>query len=153
MRGVSPRDRYGRLLRRGSRDDLAHAEKPEGVVGSVQEACRRGIALFDEQSFFEAHEFFEYVWKADDVDDGDRRFWKGITQLAVGCCHAQRANDRGALALLERAATHLRSCPSPHCGIDTAGLISMARSVADQVRQRGASANLDFPKFPTVCGP
>jgi hypothetical protein len=32
-------------------------------------------------------------------------------------------------------------------------LVSITRSVADQVRQRGASANLDFPKFPTVGGP
>jgi len=106
--------------------------------------------LFDEQRFFEAHEFFEYAWKAADVGDRDRPFWKGVTQVAVGCCHAQRGNDGGALALLERAADYLRCFPSPHQGIDTAALISAARSIADQVRQRGASASLDFPKFPTV---
>jgi hypothetical protein len=106
--------------------------------------------LFDERRFFEAHEFFEYVWKADDVDDRDRRFWKGVTQVAVGCCHAQRENTCGALALLERAAGHLRRFPSPHRGIDTTALVSVARSVADQVRQRGASDSLDFPKFPAV---
>ena len=104
--------------------------------------------LFDERRFFEAHEFFEYVWKADDVDDRDRGFWKGVTQVAVGCCHAQRGNRRGALAVLERAAGHLRRFPSPHWGIDTAALVSVARTVADQVRQHGASASLDFPKFP-----
>ncbi len=119
-------------------------------MGSAREACRRGIALFDERRFFEAHEFFEYAWKADDVEDRDRLFWKGVTQVAVGCCHAQRENDRGALALLERAAGHLRRFPSLHRGIDTTALLSVARSVADQVRQRGASASLDFPKFPAV---
>lgn len=90
--------------------------------------------MFDEQRFFEAHEFFEYAWKADDVDDRDRRFWKGVTQVAVGCCHAQRGNGRGALALLERAAGHLQRFPSPYWGVDTTALISVARSVADQVR-------------------
>ncbi len=150
MKDVRPRDRYGRLLPRGSRDELAHAEKPEEVVSSAREACRRGMMLFDERRFFEAHEFFEYVWKADDVDDQDRWFWKGVTQVAVGCCHAQRGNDRGALALLERAVEHLRDYPSPHSGIDTGALVSVARSVADQVQQQGASANLDFPKFPTA---
>jgi predicted metal-dependent hydrolase len=105
--------------------------------------------LFDEQRFFEAHEFFERAWKADGVHNRDRRFWKAVTQVAVGCCHAQRENDRGALALLERAADHLRGFPSPHYGIDTTALISVTRKVADQVRQRGASATLDFPKFPT----
>ncbi len=119
-------------------------------MGSAREACRRGIALFNERRFFEAHEFFEYAWKADDVDDRDRGFWKGVTQVAVGCCHAQRGNSRGALALLERAAGQLRHFPSPHWGIDTTALVSVARSVADQVRQRGASASLDFPRLPTV---
>jgi predicted metal-dependent hydrolase len=152
MRGIPPRDRYGRLLPRGSRDELASDGEPEEVVGSAREACRRGIALFDEGRFFEAHEFFEYVWKADEVDDRDRIFWKGVTQVAVGCCHAQRGNSRGALALLERAAGHLRRFPSSHGGIDTTALASVARSIADQVRQRGASASLDFPKFPTVRG-
>ncbi len=28
----------------------------------------------DKVLFFEAHEFFEYAWKADDLDDRDRRF-------------------------------------------------------------------------------
>jgi len=145
---VPPRDRYGRPLPRGNRDELARDGEPQEVVGSAQEACRRGIELFDERRFFEAHEFFEYVWNADDVDDRNRGFWKGVTQVAVGCCHAQRGNRRGALALFERAAGYLRRYPSPHLGTDTAALISVARTVRDQVRQRGASASLDFPKFP-----
>ena len=118
------------------------------VSGSTQEACRKGIALFDKRRFFEAHECFEYIWKADDVDDRDRDFWKGVTQVAVGCCHAQRGNERGALALLQRAAGYLGRFPSPHRGIDTTALVASAGSLADQLRQRGASADLDFPRFP-----
>lgn len=34
----------------------------------LQEACQRGIALFDAQRFFEAHECFEYVWKAEELE-------------------------------------------------------------------------------------
>lgn len=111
-------------------------------------ACRKGIELFNEQRFFEAHEAFEDVWNAADLDQRDRDFWKGVTQVAVGCCHAQRGNGRGALALLERAAGYLERYPSPHCGIDTAALISLTSTVAGQVRQHGASSALDFPKFP-----
>ena len=125
----------------------------EEIVGSVQEVCRRGIALFDEQRFFDSHEFFEHVWKADDVEDRDRDFWKGVTQVAVGCCHAQRENRRGALALLERSAGYLRSYPSPHQGIDTAALLSLTRDVAEQLRQRSASTGLEFPKFPIAPPP
>ncbi len=146
MRDVPPRDRYGRPLPPGSRDELAR--EGEEIVGSAREACRRGIALFDEQRFFEAHEFFEDTWNA--AAERDRDFWKGVTQVAVGCCHAQRENRRGALTLLERAVGYLRSFPSPHHGIDTRALISVAQTVADQVRLHGASADLDFPGFPTA---
>jgi predicted metal-dependent hydrolase len=104
--------------------------------------------LFDERRFFEAHEFFEGCWNADDTEDRDRDFWKGVTQVAVGCCHAQRGNRRGALVLLGRAAGYLQRFPSPHRGIDTRALISLARAVADLVRRHGASAGLDFPEFP-----
>jgi len=120
------------------------------MVASAREACRRGVELFDDRQFFEAHEQFESVWKSPEVLDRDRPFWKGVTQVAVGCCHAQRGNDRGALALLARAVDRLRPFPSPHRGIDTAGLISLAQSVAEQVRRRGASADLDFPGFPSA---
>lgn len=111
---------------------------------------KAGVALFDERRFFAAHERFEAVWKADDIDKPDRAFWKGVTQVAVGCCHAQRGNAPGALALLNRAEGYLSGYPSPHCGIDTAALIAVARTVADQVRRCGASARLDFPRFPVV---
>jgi predicted metal-dependent hydrolase len=140
MKSSPPRDRYGRPLPRGSRDELAQRKNPDDLAG--------GVALFNEQRFFEAHEFFEDTWNA--ADDRDRDFWKGVTQVAVGCCHAQRENRRGAVTLLERAVGYLRSFPSPHHGIDTRALISVAQTVADQVRLHGASADLDFPGFPTA---
>lgn len=148
MAGTYPRDRFGHPLPRGSRDELAHAEVPEEVVGSAREAWHKGIALFDEQRFFEAHEFFEYAWKADDVEDRDRPFLKGVTQLAVGCCHAQRENSQGALALLNRAVENLRAGPPVHRGIDSVSLVAVALDVARRIRESGASAALDFPGFP-----
>ena len=100
MRGVTPRDRYGRVFSGGGRNELARDGEPEDVVNSAREACRRGIVLFNERRFYEAHEFFEYAWK-------------GVTQVAVGCCHTQRGNGRGALSLLTRASDQFRSFPSP----------------------------------------
>lgn len=144
-----PRDRYGRPLPAGSRDELGQAGKRREIVASASNACRTGITLFNERRFFEAHEYFEHAWKSDDVDDRDRRFWKGVTQLAIGCCHAQRENARGALALLDRAAGNLKGFASPRGGLDSTALIPMARGIADQIRRHGASAGLDFPQFPS----
>jgi predicted metal-dependent hydrolase len=82
------------------------------------------------------------------VPAADRRFWKGVTQVAVGCCHVQRGNSRGAVALLNRAAANLRNYPSPHHSVDTAALIMLTCDVAGQVGRRGASPEIDFGEFP-----
>jgi uncharacterized protein len=143
-----PRDRYGRPLPRGARDEMAHAEEPEAVVSTLDEAFERAVALFDARRFFEAHEFFEHIWKSAWVDPADKAFWKGVTQTAVGCCHVQRGNDRGAVTLLERAAEHLAPYPERHRGVDTVALAEAARSVAAQVRTEGAAPERAFPRFP-----
>lgn len=143
-----PRDRYGRPLPRGSRDELPERQDPADVVASTDEALARAAALFDAERFFEAHEFFEYLWKSDAVDEADRGFWKGLAQAAVGCCHTQRGNDEGAVTLLERAAGHLRPYPSPHRGVATNRVIHEALAVAAAVREHGASPGVPFPRFP-----
>lgn len=143
-----PRDRFGRPLPRGAADELVDRREPEDVVASVDEAFDEAVALFDAQRFFEAHEFFELVWKAEDVDPADRDFWKGVTQVAVGCVHTQRGNRTGALTLLERAAGYLAPYPSPHRGVDTAALATAAGRVAADVRALGASPAIAFPAFP-----
>lgn len=143
-----PRDRFGRPLARGARDELSDREEPEAVVASVPEAFDRAVGLFDAQRFFEAHEFFEFIWKSEDVVAADRDFWKGVTQVAVGCVHTQRGNTTGALTLLERSVGHLEAYPPVHQGVDVAALAGLARSVAAEVRHHGPSEHITFPVFP-----
>lgn len=131
-----PRDRYGRPLPEGSRDEL-RAEPPPR---SAAEARRRGIALFNRRRFFEAHECFEHLWKAHGTAERDRDFWKGLAQIAVGCCHVQRGNPAGAAALLERGIGRLRRYPSPHHEIDIRRLCAEASVLAQNVRD-------EFPRL------
>lgn len=142
-----PRDRYGRPLPRGAVDQMATREEPADVVRSIEEAFERAVRLFDEQRFFEAHEFFEYVWQHDGVDR-DTEFWKGVTQAAVGFCHTQRGNEAGAVTLLTRAAARLDGYPSPHRGVDGATLARAVRAVSARVIAVGPSPHLAFPRFP-----
>jgi uncharacterized protein len=143
-----PWDRFGRPLPRGAVDELAHAVEPEEAVSTMPEAFDRAVSLFDEERFFEAHEFFEHIWKSDWVDAGDRQFWKGVTQVAVGCCHVQRGNAAGATTLLERAAEYLSGYPDRYRGVDAAALAAAARALAADVRAAGAGPERDFPRFP-----
>lgn len=142
-----PRDRFGRPLPRGAPDEMADRAEPAEVVESLADAFERGVELFDAERFFEAHEFFEYLWHGDEVD-GDAEFWKGVTQVAVGCCHTQRGNAAGCLTLLDRGAARLEAYPSPHRGVDTAALAAGARDLAARVGADGPSPDLDFPRFP-----
>ncbi|MDP8971375.1 MAG: DUF309 domain-containing protein [Actinomycetota bacterium] len=147
-----PRDRFGRPLARGAADELVAREDPEEVVDSLDEALATAVRLFDAQRFFEAHEFLEHIWKSAELDPADRDFWKGVTQVAVGCCHAQRGNAQGAVTLLERSVGYLRSYPSPHHGILTEALARTALRVCADVKERGASPDMAFPRFP-LAGP
>jgi hypothetical protein len=142
-----PRDQYGRPLPRGSADEMPDREDPEEVATSITDALERGVRLFDEQRFFEAHEFFEYVWHHDGVA-GDAEFWKGVTQVAVGYCHVQRGNEAGARTLLSRASARLERAPARHRGVDAAALAAAARTVAAALDAQGAAPDSPFPPFP-----
>jgi uncharacterized protein len=144
-----PRDRFGQPLPRGSRDEMAHKEEPEEVVTTIPEALAHAVGLFDEQRFFEAHEFLEFIWKHEDLDPADKDFWKGVTQVAVGCCHTQRGNVTGAVTLLERSTRYLEPYPEVYQGVDAGELARRARSLAGAVRADGAHPDHDFPTFPT----
>ena len=144
-----PRDRFGAPLPRGSADELAHRQEPEEVVSSVSEALEHAIELFDQQRYFEAHEFLEYVWKSKEIPDDERDFWKGVTQVAVGCCHIQRGNETGAATLLERAASYLAPYPEVHAGIAAEALAASALRLAADVRRVGTeTATGGFFAFP-----
>ncbi|CAN5884336.1 DUF309 domain-containing protein [soil metagenome] len=143
-----PRDRFGRPLARGRADEMPERVDPAEVVDGLPEALTAAARLFDAQRFFEAHEFLEYIWKSDLVDDADRDFWKGVTQVAVGCCHTQRGNDSGAVTLLERATRYMAPYPPVYGGIAAGVLAQGALDVVAQIRADGASPQARFPRFP-----
>lgn len=143
-----PRDRFGAPLPRDSVDELAHREEPEDVVESLGEALDRAVELFDAERFFEAHEFLEYVWKSPEVEDADRDFWKGVTQVAVGCCHVQRGNATGAATLLERATGYMRPYPATYQGVDAAELGARALRLVETVELEGPGPDRKFFRFP-----
>lgn len=107
---------------------------------------QEAVQHFDAGRFFEAHEALELLWKGGDTADSDRPFWKGATQVAVGCCHAQRGNARGAVSLLRRATRYLERRTVQ--GADGAGLIRLALELAETIERGGTAAVRVFPRFP-----
>lgn len=111
-------------------------------------ALTDAASLFDAGRYFEAHEAFEAIWRR--AADDERSLWKGVTQVAVGLLHLERANLHGARRLLERAATNLAGLDSPSAGVDVAGLRALVHRTRRAIDARGAEAAGSRPRFPTA---
>ncbi len=85
-------------------------------------SLERGIELFNEGRYWEAHEAWEEVWTAD-RQGPDRGFYKGLIQVAAGCLHYSRQNRRGALNKWRGGADHLRALPASRHGVAIGQLV------------------------------
>jgi uncharacterized protein len=113
-RNARPRDGLGRPLPRGSAG--GEPRVPDDLVLPPRESLDLAQQLLDEGRPFHAHEVLEASWKA--APPGERDFWQGLAQLAVGLTHARRGNGRGAVTLLRRGAARI----SPYAGTDPHGV-------------------------------
>ena len=104
---------------------------------------REGIALFNQHSFFEAHEVLEDVWRV--APDRERRFLQGLIQVAVALHHHSRGNLVGCRSLLDRARRNLGTYPAEYGGVDLAGLLDSVDRWRDALHQ--GSPAPPFPKL------
>ncbi|MGH3827462.1 MAG: DUF309 domain-containing protein [Pseudonocardiaceae bacterium] len=139
-RNARPRDAQGRPLPRNARGDASAVDRvPENVVLSPDDAVAQAQRLFDDGYPFAAHEVFEGMWKA--TSGGHRELWQGLAQFAVGLTHVQRGNPKGAVTLLRRGADRIDPyIAEPPCGLDVAGLVAHARSLAARIERDGLGA-------------
>src|SRR2546426_10896830 len=86
-----------------------------------QEGFLRGIKLFNQAEFFEAHEVLEDVWRAS--PEPQKKFFQGLIQIAVGLHHYGTGNLVGARSLLARAAKNLSGYSETFGGIQLSPLL------------------------------
>jgi len=92
-----------------------------------QEALDRGINLFNEQRFFEAHEEWEQEWRM--LSEGeDKTFFQGLIFAAAAFLHYTRRECAGAKELLSRSLSSLRA------GMDGHPDISVGQFIEDLTR-------------------
>jgi len=65
----------------------------------------RGISLFNNAKFFDAHEALEDVWRA--APPENKKFLQGLIQVAVAFHHYSTGNRVGMRSVLERAVRNL----------------------------------------------
>ena len=76
-------------------------------------SLQRGIELFNEGQYWEAHEAWEEAWMPD-RHGADSGFYKGLIQVAAGCLHYTRHNRRGTVNKWRSGADYLRPYPPIH---------------------------------------
>jgi hypothetical protein len=125
-RNNRPRDGLGRPL---PHDADGVERVPEDLVLPPEESLVEAQRLIDAGRPFHAHEVLEGTWKA--AAEAERDLWQGLAQLAVGLTHRARGNRNGASTLLHRGAARIeRYAGAPPYGIDVAGLVATARTLA-----------------------
>jgi hypothetical protein len=104
---------------------------------------RRGIQLFNERHFFDAHEIWEDVWR--ETNGPEKKFLQGLIQVAVAFHHQSTGNVVGACSLMERAGKNLADYPGDFCGIKLTVLLVSLGHWRDSLSKGGA-----LPEFPKL---
>jgi predicted metal-dependent hydrolase len=81
----------------------------------------RGIELFNQGKFFDAHEVLEDVWRASSHEE--KKTWQGLVQVAVALHHYSTGNRVGMRSVLLRAMNNLAGHPPNFHGIEVARLL------------------------------
>lgn len=83
---------------------------------------KKGIELFNQEKFFEAHEEIEKIWLKDKSEFRD--FYKGIIQAAVAIHHLKKKNYSGAFGLYKSSTQYLRKYMPATLGVNVEKLIT-----------------------------
>ena len=97
----------------------------------------RGIALFNKQQYYEAHEAWENVWleMTDSPRDDAEIIIRGLIQFAAGLHSLSIGKLKGATGNLIKAKDKLAIYNKLFLGIDLNGLASAIRSSINKPRQ------------------
>lgn len=96
------------------------------------EVFHRGIHLFNEGDWFEAHEVWEDIWN---LASGQRKkFYQGLIQVAVTIEHIRRGNPRGVRTVYETAVQKFVGLPTAvYMGIDVPKLLADLKRTVDPI--------------------
>ncbi|MCH7498036.1 MAG: DUF309 domain-containing protein [Candidatus Marinimicrobia bacterium] len=115
--GMPPRKRKRAELGRLSEPHLSQNQEVEFA---------RGVALFNKQQYYEAHEAWENVWRdmSDKQEDDAEIIFRGLIQFTAGLHLFSIGKLEGAMRNLLKAKEKLALYDKPFLGIDLNGLVA-----------------------------
>ena len=102
----------------------------------------KGMALFNQRQYFEAHEELELAWKEE--TGPIRELYRGILQVAVAYLQINRRNFRGALKMFLRVRQWLDPLPNACLGVDVARLRADALAARARLEELGPERMAEF---------
>lgn len=108
----------------------------------LSELAIKGIELFNQGEYFEAHEELELAWNEDETPG--RELYRAILQIAVAYLQIERRNYRGAYKMFLRARQWIDPLPAFCRGVDVEQLRQDAAAAWDQLLSLGAERINEF---------
>ncbi len=97
-----------------------------------EDALERGLSLFNEGEFFEAHEVWEDWWRA--ADATEKLTIQGMIQVTVAMHHYVSGNLDGARSVMERALRNLEGAGNEFRRVNLARLCKDLQLATQQLR-------------------
>lgn len=127
--------------------DISRLVEPKLTEGQ-RKLFEKGVALFNERRFWEAHEAWEGVWI--ERPEESRIFFQGIIQAAAGYhLIVERTRISGAIKNLRKALEKLELFPATFMGLDVRSLKTSIGKALDVLSVTEKTASESFLKFAT----
>lgn len=111
----------------------------------------RGVAHFNAQEFFEAHEVWEELWLV--AREPEKTFLQGLIQVAAALHHQARGNASGAKSLLAAGVAKLEGFPEDHRGIAVGDFRAEAKSRLEEMELGSGVESRALPRIRMLDGP
>lgn len=100
----------------------------------------KGLRLFNQQSFYDAHEFFEEAWRAAPLDE--REFYRALLQLCGGFFRLTQDKPAAARKFFDRALFWLEPFRLVYKSMDVAGLRSDLQALINALDAQTPTASI-----------
>lgn len=113
-------------------------------AGHLHPLAHKGILLFNEGKYFEAHEELEAAWKEE--KGRIRELYQGILEAGVTYLHITRGNFAGAVKVYGRSMRWLNDWPEICRGVDVGQLRRDLDAAINEVYQLGEMRLKEFDR-------
>ena len=111
----------------------------------ADEHFERGMAQFNREEFFAAHETWEEIWLA--APEPDKTFLQGIIQVAAAFHHFQRGNCAGTQSLMTAGLAKIEPFPADYRGLQLAPLRRTIQDWLAALANEASPTPIPFPRI------